>query len=64
MFRAILRHRRFGGVCLNAGCGEGLYSPLLESLPGVTQIQHIDIADPSRLIAALPTPATGSSEAP
>ncbi len=51
VFRAILRDQRFGGVCLNAGCGEGLYSPLLESLPEVTQIENIDIADPSRLVS-------------
>jgi SAM-dependent methyltransferase len=49
VFRAVLRDQQFGGVCLNAGCGEGLYSLLLESLPNVTQIENIDIASPSHL---------------
>jgi SAM-dependent methyltransferase len=55
-FRAILRDRRFGGVCLNAGCGEGLYSSLLESLPGVTCIENVDIATSSRVAALHPDP--------
>src|SRR5262249_2010762 len=48
-FRAILGGRQFGGVCLNAGYGEGLYSSLLESLPGVSRIENIDIAASSRV---------------
>lgn len=39
VFRGLLRGRPFGGVCLNAGCGEGLYCPLLESLPGVSTLR-------------------------
>jgi SAM-dependent methyltransferase len=49
VFRSLLRGQPFGGVCLNAGCGEGMFCSLLESLPGVTRIENIDIADPSPL---------------
>jgi hypothetical protein len=34
------------GRCLNAGCGEGLYSPFIESFEQVTHILNIDIAQP------------------
>lgn len=34
------------GRCLNAGCGEGLYLPFLESFGGVTQIVNIDMSIP------------------
>jgi SAM-dependent methyltransferase len=34
------------GRVLNAGCGEGLYSPFIESFPEVTEIINIDITQP------------------
>jgi SAM-dependent methyltransferase len=34
------------GRCLNAGCGEGLYSPFIESFGQVTHILNIDINQP------------------
>jgi SAM-dependent methyltransferase len=42
--RRALGAREFRGRCLNAGCGEGLYWPFLESFPGVTLIDDIDIS--------------------
>jgi SAM-dependent methyltransferase len=40
------------GKCLNAGCGEGLYLPFLESLPGVGQIANMDVTLPRRTVAS------------
>ncbi|MFI5037061.1 MAG: class I SAM-dependent methyltransferase [Solirubrobacterales bacterium] len=34
------------GRCLNAGCGEGLYSRFLESFQEITEILNIDITPP------------------
>lgn len=34
------------GRCLNAGCGEGLFSGFIESFPSVTEILNIDITQP------------------
>jgi ubiquinone/menaquinone biosynthesis C-methylase UbiE len=34
------------GRCLNAGCGEGIFAPFLESYSAVTEIVNIDIAMP------------------
>ena len=44
MLRALAAGRPFAGRVLNAGCGEGSYCPLLESLPGVTRIENIDVS--------------------
>jgi SAM-dependent methyltransferase len=35
------------GRCLNAGCGEGLYSGFLESFPEITEIINMDITEPN-----------------
>jgi len=53
---ALLSQRPFAGECLNAGCGEGLYCPLIESFPGVTRIENIDLTMPSGLIRRYPDP--------
>jgi SAM-dependent methyltransferase len=38
------------GRCLNAGCGEGLYCPFLESFSSLTEIVNVDLAGtPERL---------------
>jgi hypothetical protein len=34
---------RMEGKCLNAGCGQGLYSSFLESRTGVSQIANVDV---------------------
>ncbi len=34
------------GRCLNAGCGEGLYSEFLESYAAVSEIVNVDVAAP------------------
>jgi hypothetical protein len=34
------------GRALKAGCGEGLFSPFIESFPEVTEIINIDITQP------------------
>lgn len=44
VLRALAAGRPFAGRVLNAGCGEGGYCPLLESLPGVTRIENIDVS--------------------
>jgi SAM-dependent methyltransferase len=46
VFRQALAERRPRGRCLNAGCGDGLYSRLLESYPGITEIVNVDITMP------------------
>ena len=55
-FRRSLQRDSFSGVCLNAGCGEGLYIPFLESFPGITRFEHIDVNDPSHLACAYAEP--------
>ena len=56
VFRRLLRDRPFAGKCLNAGCGEGLFNPLLESFPGVTRIDNVDLTDPARVADRFPDP--------
>jgi SAM-dependent methyltransferase len=46
VFRAGAAEGRPRGRCLNAGCGEGLYSGFLESFAEVTEILNIDITMP------------------
>lgn len=43
VLRALAAGRPFAGHVLNAGCGEGSYCPLLESLPGITRIDNVDV---------------------
>ena len=47
------------GRCLNAGCGEGLYSRFIEAFPAVTEIMNVDLGGTDRLLAGFPTPGTG-----
>jgi SAM-dependent methyltransferase len=42
---AVAEHRPHGR-CLNAGCGEGLFSAFLESFEGITEIVNVDITMP------------------
>jgi SAM-dependent methyltransferase len=44
--RQIMGHDQFSGVCLNAGCGEGLFAGFLESFPAITRIVHMDLGQP------------------
>jgi len=46
-FRAALAERPIAGRVLNAGCGEGLYAPLLEAGGDVTSIWNVDLSRPS-----------------
>jgi SAM-dependent methyltransferase len=46
-FRAAMAECPLAGQVLNAGCGEGLYAPLLEGAVGVTGIWNVDLARPS-----------------
>ncbi len=52
----LLSQRPLTGDCLNAGCGEGLYCPLIESFPGVKRIENIDLTLPSGLPGRYPDP--------
>jgi len=46
-FERVLAGFEFEGVCLNAGCGEGLYAPFLDAFPKVTRVVHMDLAKPN-----------------
>jgi ubiquinone/menaquinone biosynthesis C-methylase UbiE len=46
-FRAAMAECPLAGQVLNAGCGEGLYAPLLEEAVGVAGIWNVDLARPS-----------------
>ena len=46
-FRAALAEHPIAGRVLNAGCGEGLYAPLLETARDVTSIWNVDLCRPS-----------------
>jgi SAM-dependent methyltransferase len=45
--RRVLEGRQFEGDCLNAGCGEGLYAPFLDSFPKARRIVHMDLDKPN-----------------
>jgi SAM-dependent methyltransferase len=44
------RHFRIHGKCLNAGCGEGLYSAFLEAFEGISEIVHVDVNVPRQVL--------------
>jgi SAM-dependent methyltransferase len=46
-FRDALAGHGLSGRVLNAGCGEGLYAPLIEQSAGVTAIVNVDVSRPS-----------------
>lgn len=46
----------FAGNCLNAGCGEGLFCPLLESIPGLTRIDNLDLSTTDAFLTRHPDP--------
>jgi SAM-dependent methyltransferase len=39
----LMRRYKFQGNCLNAGCGEGMYIPLIRSFKEIQNISNIDI---------------------
>ena len=45
--RRLTSARPLTGACLNAGAGEGLYAPFLESFDGITAINHVDVDRPA-----------------
>lgn len=47
IFRKLAKDAQFYGICLNAGCGEGLYSEFLESFQDVSEIINLDLELPS-----------------
>jgi SAM-dependent methyltransferase len=53
---SLISQKPFRGACLNAGCGEGLYCPLIESFPEVDRIENIDLSMPSGLLDRYPDP--------
>lgn len=53
---ALVAGHAFAGRVLNAGCGEGAYCPWLESRPGVTRIDNIDLDIPAGYAALHPDP--------
>jgi SAM-dependent methyltransferase len=46
IFREAAAESHPHGRCLNVGCGEGLYSPFLESFEEVSEIVNMDITQP------------------
>lgn len=46
VFDRVLAGVPFGGRVLNAGCGEGLYAPLIEQYGGVRAIVNMDLHTP------------------
>jgi SAM-dependent methyltransferase len=47
VFRDILTGYAFTGACLNAGCGEGIFSGFLESFSTVQTIVNLDLVCPT-----------------
>lgn len=47
IFRKLTKDSRLYGMCLNAGCGEGLYSKFLESFQEISEIVNLDLTLPS-----------------
>lgn len=45
--KRIVQVNEFKGKCLNAGCGEGIYSEFLESFKEITEIVNLDLELPS-----------------
>jgi SAM-dependent methyltransferase len=46
LFRSAVGDSHPYGRCLNAGCGEGLYSGFLESFTEITEIINVDVQQP------------------
>ncbi|MCL1470574.1 class I SAM-dependent methyltransferase [Argonema antarcticum] len=46
-FKNLVTDKELKGKCLNAGCGEGLYSEFLESFKEIAEIVNLDIDMPS-----------------
>jgi SAM-dependent methyltransferase len=45
-FKQLVGGNYLSGECLNAGCGEGLYSSFLESFSGISRITNLDLTLP------------------
>jgi SAM-dependent methyltransferase len=46
VFRSLLDGHELSGRCLNAGAGENLFGPMLDSFAGLTEIVDIDLSAP------------------
>lgn len=44
------------GRCLNAGCGEGLYCPFIDSFPDVREVVNVDLSGTPERLRHLPPP--------
>lgn len=47
VFEQMLEGRSIAGRVLNAGCGEGLYAPMVERFSAVTEILNLDVTPPT-----------------
>ena len=54
--RRLTRNDPLTGLCLNAGCGEGLYCRFLEQFPNVTSIVNVDLDGTPDLLARFTDP--------
>jgi SAM-dependent methyltransferase len=52
LLRELMHEAPLAGRVLNAGSGEGLFAPFLESFAGVTRIDDVDVVDLSHVAAA------------
>lgn len=52
LLRELTAAAPLAGRVLNAGCGEGLFAPFLESFPRITHIDNVDVSDLSAYVAA------------
>lgn len=43
ILKLMMKRHKFKGSCLNAGCGEGMYIPLISSFKNITNILNVDI---------------------
>lgn len=54
-FRRISQDHPLSGRVLNAGCGEGLYVPFIDTFPGVTEVVNTDLSGTVERFRHLPS---------
>jgi SAM-dependent methyltransferase len=59
----LTRGSPLSGKCLNAGCGEGLYCPFLETFAEVSEIVNVDLAGTPQRLSHLKDPRHRSLDA-
>jgi SAM-dependent methyltransferase len=55
-FRRLTTDYPLSGRCLNAGCGEGLYCPFIDSFPAVSHVVNVDLARTPERLRKYPAP--------